>query len=373
VHAHVLIDSLGLGGAETLLADWAEGARAVGLEVSVGYLGDRTESAARLRAAGVEPELVPIRSLLGRRDRALVRDHLRAVAPDILHTHLGYADLLGGLAARATGTPSVSTVHVMDWGTGTRRERVKDRLMFLARRRTAATVITVSEAARRRYLDTGWDSPDHVVTVHNGIRDEAGAAGAGVRAELGIGADDPVVAMVAVLRRGKGHDVAAQAVRSLLPRFPDLKLLVLGDGPERPEIEAQLAVAGQAVSMAGFRDDILAVLGEVDVLIHPSRFDAFPTALLEALATATPVVATAVGGIPEIVTDGEQGILIPAPPRAEDLAAALGRLLGDRDEARRLGECGRRTFTGRFTATAWLERLLPVYEEAIARSRKEVG
>ena len=182
-----------------------------------------------------------------------------------------------------------------------------------------------------------------------------------------------MVAMVAVLRAGKCHDIAAAAVRALLPRFPDLRLLVLGDGPERAAIEAELAPAGEAVAMAGFRDDVLAVLGEVDVLVHPTRFDAFPTALLEALATSTPVVATAVGGVPEIVAEGEQGLLIPAPPRAEDLAAALGRVLTDREEARRMGERGRRTFEAEFTAARWLERLVPIYERAIARRREKLG
>ncbi len=185
--------------------------------------------------------------------------------------------------------------------------------------------------------------------------------------------------MVAVLRRGKGHDIAAAAIRSLLPRFPDLKLLVLGDGPERAQIEAELAPAGDAVVMAGFRDDVLAVLSEVDVLVHPSRFDAFPTALLEALATSTPVLAADVGGIPEIVTDGGQGLLIPAPPQAPDLTAALARLLEDPTTARRMGARGRERFLESFTAAAWVERLLPIYEAAIRpgtqkrRRRRNLG
>lgn len=308
---------------------------------------------------------MPIESLLRRRDRRVVRDHLASVGPDLLHTHLGYADLLGGLAARSLGVPSLSTVHVMDWG-GSQRARAKDRLMFFARRHCAARVIAVSEAARRRYLQTGWDRPEHVVTVHNGIRVESEPrSGLGLRRELGIGDGDIVAAMVTVLRSGKGHEIAALAVRALREEYPNLKLLVLGDGPQRAEIERELAVAGDAVVMAGFRDDVLDVLDGVDLLVHPSRLDAFPTALLEALASRTPVIATAIGGIPEIVTDGETGLLLAPPPTVEGLTDALRRLLESPDLRKRMGDRGREAFNANFTAERWIERLLPVYESAL--------
>jgi glycosyltransferase involved in cell wall biosynthesis len=349
------------------------GAQEAGIKVSVAYLNDRTQAAGRLRDLGIEPTLVPIESLFGRRDRRRVRDHLAEVGPDLLHTHLGYADFLGGLAARSLGVPSVSTIHVMNWGTGSRRDGVKDRLMFLARRHTAAKVITVSEAARHRYLETGWDRPDHVVTVHNGIRAEIGAgSGPRLRRELGLGEDDLVLAMVAVLRRGKGHDIAAEAVHALRADYPNLKLLVLGDGPDRAEIEAQLEVAGDAVVMTGFREDVLDLLESVDVLVHPSLVDAFPTALLEALATGTPVVATAVGGIPEILADGESGLLLAAPPTAEELTAAVRRLLDDPALRRRMSDSGRRAFAQSFTAKRWIERLTPIYESALGEREKTV-
>lgn len=365
MRVQVLIDSLNWGGAETLLADYASGARAAGLEVGVGYLSDRSQLVPSLRELGIEPRLVPINSLLGRRDRRLVRDHLAATGADILHTHLGYADVLGGLAAHSLGMPSVSTVHVMEWG-GSWRDRAKDRLMFAARRRRADRVIAVSEAARSSYLATGWDEPDHVVAVHNGVRAELEpGAGPRLRRELGLRDDDLVLAMVTVLRHGKGHDLAAKAVRELLPEHPNLKLLVLGDGPDRAEIEDQLAVAGDAVVMPGFRRDVLAVLDGVDVLLHPSRVDAFPTALLEALAAGTPVVATAVGGIPEIVADGESGVLLPPRPGVGELADALRPLLEQPELRRRMGERGRHAFERSFTVERWMQRLLPVYEQAL--------
>ncbi len=171
--------------------------------------------------------------------------------------------------------------------------------------------------------------------------------------------------MVSVLRRGKGHDVAASAIAGLTQRFPQLRLLVLGEGADRAEIEHALAPLDDRAILTGHRDDVLTVLDAVDVLIHPSSFDAFPTALLEAMAARVPVVATDVGGIPEIVVDGETGVLIPPPPTVAGLATALHPLLADADLRRQLGAAARSRFEAQFTVDAWLARLMPVYAIAL--------
>jgi glycosyltransferase involved in cell wall biosynthesis len=366
---HVLIDSLTRGGAEGLLSDFALGAQDAGIEVSVAHFHGQAEGAARLRALGIEPERVPIKSLLGRADRRAVREHLAAVAPDLLHTHLGYADLLGGLGARALGIPSVSTIHIEDWTGHFRGDRVKYHLMGLARRRCAARVIAVSEAARRSYLRQHWDRPRRVVTVANGIVDRpTPGSGAGVRKSLGIGADEHVVAMVGVLRPEKRHDIAIAAVEQLIPRFPRLRLLIVGEGTERPAIEQRCSHLGSRVLMTGYREDVPELLDAADVLAQPSSTEAFPTSLLEAMASRVPSVATAVGGIPEIVLDGETGLLIPAPPAADALAAALARLISDPALRGRLADRGRERFEANFTVDRWLARLLPVYEIALSEA-----
>lgn len=365
LHVHVLIDSLRLGGAETLVTEFTIGARAAGLDVTVAYLHEGGAAVERLREIGVQPQHVPVRSLLRRTDRVLVREHLTAVGPDLLHTHLGYADVLGGMAAHVTGIPSVSTLHATDWE-GPLRVRARFRVAALTRRYCAARIIAVSDAARRSYLNTGWDRAEHVVTVHNGIADTASpGAGAVVRRELGIAADELVLGMVSVLRGWKGHEAAAAAVDLLQERFPRLRLLIVGDGPKRGELEHALAGLGDRVLFAGYRDDVIKVLDAVDVLVHPSSIDAFPTALLEAMAAGVPTVATAVGGIPEAVVDGETGVLIAAPATAQDLVAALEPLLCDRQLRLRIGARGRARFESDFRVDRWIERLLPVYETAL--------
>ncbi|HWI21904.1 MAG TPA: glycosyltransferase family 4 protein [Baekduia sp.] len=370
LRVHALIDSLNWGGAESLLADLATGAPAAGIDLTVGYLQEFNGSpnADRLRTRGIEPRHVGIKRLVDPSALLRTRRQLQDVAPDIVHTHLGDADVHGTLAARSLGIPAVSTLHlVAARRTGDRRHDTKERLMALTRRHAGRRVITVSEAARTAYLGTGWDRPEHVVTVHNGIALTAPLkSSAEMRAELGLSADDLVVSMITVLRPGKGHDVAVDALRRLLPRFPRLRLVVAGDGPSRAEIEKLVAPFGDAVVLAGHRSDVMELLGATDILLHPTSMDAFPTTLLEAGAAAVPVLATAVGGIPEIVTDEETGLLVPAPPSAELVANQLERLLDDAGLRNRLGTNARARFDAEFTAESWALRLRAVYDAVLA-------
>lgn len=371
IRVHALIDNLGFGGAEMLLPEFAAPAAEVGVDLSVGYLKEPpvgSQARERLRRLGIEPTFVPgIHSILSPRDLRNVRANIRAAAPDIVHTHLGASDALGGMAARSLGVPVVSTVHAMDWVTSIVSERAQLRLMALVRRRCDARVIVVSESARTAYLATGWDRPEHVLTIHNGVTGvPQPGAGRAVREELGIEPAAPVALMLSAMRPEKAHDVAIEAVARLARRLPGLQLVIVGDGELRPQIEQAAAASGAAVTMAGFRDDVMAVLDAADVLLHPSHVEAFPTALLEAMAAGVPIVATAVGGIPEIVRDGEAGVLVEPPPDADRVADALERVLADSALRARLGAAGRERFDAEFTVDRWAGRTRALYDEVLA-------
>ena len=366
IRVHVLIDTLGVGGAEVLLADLAAVAPQVGVELSVGYLKDAGASGAagRLRAAGIEPRCAAIPPRLGPEAFRRVRRQLAQVAPQLVHTQLGYADLLGGPAARSLGLPTVATIH-SHTAPPTLRDRLKEHMMVAARRRSATRVIAVSESTRAAYLAAGG-APDRVVVVHNGILGRAQpGAGVRIRAELGLGPEDLVAAMVSSLRPGKGHDVALHMMRSSLLRFPSLRLLVVGDGPQRVRLEEAARALGDRVVVAGYRADVLAVLDAVDVLIQPSRAEALPTAILEAMAASVAVVATDVGGTGELVEPGVTGTLIAAPPSGAALAAGLAPVLGDDTLRRRMGRAGRERFEREFTAAGWARRLRAVYDTVL--------
>jgi glycosyltransferase involved in cell wall biosynthesis len=171
-----------------------------------------------------------------------------------------------------------------------------------------------------------------------------------------------------VLRTDKGHAVAVDAIARLRERFPNLRLLVAGEGPARAEVERAVATLGGAGVLAGHRDDVMAVLDAADVLVHPSRIDAFPTALLEALAAGVPAVATAVGGIPEIVEDGRTGVLVGASADGAALAAALEPLLADRALRGQLAAWGRERFAARYSAARWAQNLRGLYDDVLTRA-----
>jgi glycosyltransferase involved in cell wall biosynthesis len=368
LRVHAIIDSLNWGGAEMLLGDLAGVAPSVGIELTVGYLGVQNGNVAaqRLRRNGIEPQAIQVRRLVDPVSVCAVRRHLAAVRPQIVHTHLEYADTLGALAARSLRLPAISTLHVMHWD-GDLRSRARARLAGLVRRRCAYRVVAVSEAASRAYLHQGWDTPGHVVAIPNGSSalPEPGG-GRAVRRELGIPYDALVVGTLTVLRHGKGHDVATEAIRTLSSELPDLRLLIAGDGPSRAEIERMVAPLGRAAIMAGHRDDTMAVLDACDVLVHPSRFDALPTGLIEAMAAGVPVVSTRVGGIPELVIAGETGLLVDAPATPAKVADALRVLLTNPGLRAAMGERARERYQASFTAKHWAARLRALYEQAIA-------
>lgn len=364
-----VIHSLGPGGAESLLVDLATAAGAAGLELSVVSLMPSATLAYHRRLAQLG---VPVRSLeLPTRwdPRGLPRGlaAIERLAPDIVHTHLKHADLVGAFAVRRLGVPMVSTLHLIEdavsplgWG--------KRRLATQARLTTAARTIAVSDALRRWYLDTFAAQAHRVVTLHNGVRAAPVPASARerLRRELGVPETSLMAAMVGIMRPGKGHaDLIAAAAG--LPTSLDIRIVLAGDGPLRSTLEATARSAGLSpgrLVFAGFREDVPVLLAASDLVVQPSRFDALPTALIHGLAAGLPAVASAAGGIPEIVTD-DVGILVPpADPAA--LTSALVVLAGDPERRARLGAAARRRFEAEFDATVWAGRLRGLYEEALA-------
>jgi glycosyltransferase involved in cell wall biosynthesis len=376
IRVHVVISELGFGGAETLLVDLAAVAPSVDIELSVSFLRATASRAAadRLRAAGTEPALVPFRRLVRVSDHRAVRSHLAVVRPDIVHTHLRTADLVGGVAARGLGLPQVCTLHGFDWdprvsGLAGPRGRAGTALVMWARRRLPRRLIAPSKAVERGYLATTGDSGEHVVTMYSGSAQAARpGAGRAIRAELGLGPGEFVVAMLSWLHPLKGHAVALEAAARLTERVPGFRLLIVGDGPEEQRLRRDAERLAPATIFTGYRDDVMELLDAADLLLQPSRMEGFPIALLEAMAAGVPIVASRVGGIPEIVDDGLTGLLVDPPVSADGLAGAIARLHDDAALRARLAETTRRRFEERFTVDRWARRLRAFYEEELELS-----
>ena len=180
-----------------------------------------------------------------------------------------------------------------------------------------------------------------------------------------------MVTTVSVLRRGKGIEVLLEAVPEILRRVPRARFVFVGDGPLRSSLDNQARSMGLGgcIRWLGFRRDIPALLEATDLFVRPSLEDAFPTVLLEAMAMGLPVVASRVGGIPEIVIPGQTGTLVEAGD-APGLAQAVSDLLLQPTERAACGEAARRRAQAEFSIQNWLSRLEALYREAMVEKRR---
>ena len=294
--------------------------------------------------AGLGREIAPLsdlRALFG-----LVR-LMRAWRPAIVHTHTAKAGLVGRLAARAARVPTVVHTfhgHVLRGYFSPSKERLFRGLeAFLAR--TADALVAVSDAVKRDLVELGV-APErkiHVIPLGLELSALAGALPRGVlRREAGIEPEAPLVGIVGRLVPIKDVPTFLAAARRVRERRPDARFAVVGDGDERAALEAQsrsLGLSG-ALHFFGWRRDLEAVYGDLDVVVNASRNEGTPVALIEALAAARPVVATAVGGTPDLVGRDERGLLVP-PGEPAALAAAVVDAIEGSEAARRRALAGR--------------------------------
>jgi glycosyltransferase involved in cell wall biosynthesis len=291
---------------------------------------------------------------------------LRAEGIDVLHTHtLVAGNVLGRLAGRLARVPVVSHLHIENHF---RRETAPAlRRLDSWTARLCAGLVAVSEDTRRAYERQGYPA-GRIEVVYNGVDVADGAGPAGVRAELDVPAEAPLLGEVARLCDVKGQRELIEALAEL----PEARLVLVGvdleqGGAYREALERDAERLGvrSRVVFAGRRSDVPRVLDELDVFVLPSWTEGLPVVVLEAMAHGRAVVATAVGGTPEVVADGETGLLVPPrSPRA--LADALRRVLDDDELRRRLGEAGRRRVADRFTTASMTRRVLELYDEIAA-------
>lgn len=289
---------------------------------------------------------------------------------DVLHTHDYKSNILGGLAARRAdrGLPWVATVHLH---TATSRRLRLYRAIDLFLLRLADRVVTVSRDQSRMLLARGLDER-RVVLVPNVVevaRIRAAADDpAAVRARLGLPSTGPLISLVGRLSPQKGIDdflIAAQVLHTFRPQT---RFLVVGHGPLRQQLEAQAAALGlgpEALRFLGYRADVPSLLAASDLVALPSRQEGLPMVLLEAMALARPVVASRVGGVGDLVKDGETGLLIP-PGAPDKLAERLLALIDNPEQAGRLGEAAARHVALHCAPAHAARRLASLYHTILA-------
>jgi glycosyltransferase involved in cell wall biosynthesis len=320
----------------------------------------------RLRRLGVEVEVIHEPD-----DEAAVRElaaYLRRNEVDLVHSHMYRAEVVGTRAAVAAGTPVVmATVH-------SSRVRSPEDVATLARLTPQVDRLIVPSASIAAKVRAEGRGDARFAIVPNGIdlaRFAAAAPPCALRTEYGLCAEALLVGVVARLEPEKGHRFLIDAMPAVLERAPHAWLAVIGEGSLADELEAQVASlpapARDRVVFTGRREDVSAVTADLDVAVLPSLREAQGISILEAMARAKPVVASAVGGIPEVITDGVDGLLVP-PGDSAALAEALARLAADPALRRRLGDAGRRTVAERYSIGAMVRRIEEIYDEELYRS-----
>jgi glycosyltransferase involved in cell wall biosynthesis len=292
---------------------------------------------------------------------------LRREPVDVVHSHMFGSNVWAALLTAVARVP-VFVAHVHSWAFENQPQRVLLDRELIARR--ADVVLTVSEADRRRMLEIGGLPPDKLRVVMNGIVPLARTP-TDVRAQLGIPRDAEVVGTLTVLRKEKAHGVLFDAAERLAAHFPRLRVLIAGTGPEEQRLRAEVRRRGleNRVLMLGFRRDVADVLAALDVVVLSSDREGSPLAVMEAMAAGKPIVATRVGGVPDLVVDGEHGLLVP-PRDPASLAEALGRLLRDPQLRRTLGESGRERQRRDFDIATTVRKIEDLYE-ALARGPRQ--
>ena len=368
-----IIHALEAGGAEQVLVGLHRAAAAGGFEMSVvALVGDL--SSVHAQELGREGAQVHALGLRSRWDLRAFPRALRAASAyraDVVHTHLKHADIVGAYVARRMGVPHVSTLHVIeDAVTGQRA--AKTWVAAQVRQRLADRTVAVSDAQRDWYLSRFGVAPETVTTIHNGVQPPPEAdeqRRSAIRKSLGYDDHDVLAAMVAIMRPGKGFEDLVEAVRRL-PDDSRLKVLLVGDGPDRDALERAVSaderVRGR-VAFAGYRDDVPLLLTAVDLVVHPSHAVALPTARIHAIASGVPVVATDVGGIPEVV--GSDAAILVAPRSPDELAESMSRLAADPGLRASLGRAGRARYEQEFSAQGWARRLADLYDEVGSSGR----
>ena len=344
-----LIHSSAFGGGPAMVELLCSRLHGHGFEMSLVSSGEG-ELPARLSALGIDVIALPLET-----KGSFVRHlpHLARVIrqkmPDLLHLHGHFAASLGQFAVLAAGRPK--TIYSAQWPAYlddvNAYSRLRNWIAEWMSCRLANRVVAVSEHDRQTLISRRLCARSKLTVIYNAYDPArfAAAANGGSAAANGM-----MLGFVGRLVDQKGCDVLIEAMPKVLAQHPEIRLRVVGDGPDRPRLEAlthRLDLA-RAVDFVGYRPTSAALLADVDIVVVPSRYEPFGIVAVEAMASGRPVVASAVGGLSEIVADGQTGLLVP-PGDPDRLAAALTRLLDHPEVRETMASASRRRVAEKFS------------------------
>ena len=349
--AHAVL-SLDVGGLERIVLDLVREGYHLGQRVSILCLERPGRLASEAEALGVRVVCVHKRPGLRLGTFKQLRDVLDDLRPDVLHTHQVAALFYAGSAARSVGVPVVHTEHGNHFARAgwLRTQRMAWLWWWSARHARKFFCVSkdiANELGNRRVV------PRHKLeVVCNGIDTEPFGQKSdteGLRASLQIPGDALVIGTVGRLNEIKRQDLLLRAFARVRTQFPSAHLLIVGDGPVRDELQrlAESLALGDWVHFAGYQSQPERYLQAMDVFSLTSRMEGLPLSILEAWATGLPVVASAVGGVPDLIEHGRNGLLFPSGDESA-LVGLLGELLRDPLRRRSLGDAGKEEVSARY-------------------------
>lgn len=359
-----LSSTSGPGGAEMLVSRIASGLDQSRFRSHValftpGWLKDRCEK------ASLPTVVLPMQSQWDVAWIARCCAIVRSQRVDLIHAHEFRANVYGAIVAKLCGIPLVGTVH----GKNYYPDHVKRRMAYRWVSKTA-TMVAVSEDLRRFLQDRVGVHRDRITRIYNGVDMPERLSREGVaqfRCDLGIQPSEFAIGIVGSLYPVKGHRHLFDAFRSVLKLHPKTKLLVVGQGDLEPSLKQQAFDLGidHAVSFLGLRNDVPNILAALDLFVLPSLSEGLSVALLEAMSTGVPVVASRVGGNQEIVQDGQTGLLV-SPENAQELAGRILEMIADRERRKLFGERGRDRVAAHFTTARMLDQYQELYDRCLS-------
>lgn len=359
-----LSSTSGPGGAEMLVSRIASGLDQARFRSHVGlfapgWLKDRCEK------ESLPTVVLPMRSQWDVAWVARCCAVVRSQRVDLIHAHEFRANVYGAIVAKLCGVPLVGTVH----GKNYYPDHVKRRMAYRWVSKTA-TMVAVSEDLRRFLQDRVGVRRDRITRIYNGVDMPERLFREGVaqfRCNLGIQPSEFAIGIVGSLYPVKGHRHLFDAFRSVLTLHPKTKLLVVGQGDLESSLKQQALDLGidRAVSFLGLRNDVPNILAALDLFVLPSLSEGLSVALLEAMSTGVPVVASRVGGNPEIVQDGQTGLLV-SPENAQELAGRILEMMTHREKTKLFGERGREWVSQNFTTARMLGHYQDLYTECLS-------
>jgi glycosyltransferase involved in cell wall biosynthesis len=302
-----------------------------------------------------------------------VAAHLAAVKADVVHNHMYRAEVVGTQAAWALAAAGKRRPYIVGTVHSSRIRSDEDRELLRQLTPKMDHLIAVSRAIERK-LDEEGRVGAPISLIYNGVDltrySEPDICGT-LHSEFPIPPDSPIVGVVARLEPEKGHPTLIAAWPAVIAAVPKAHLLIVGEGSQRELLEAQVKELGirSSVTFTGRRDDVPAVTAALDIAVLPSYREAQGLSILEAMALSRPVVASAVGGIPEMIEDGRTGLLVP-PRDPAALSAAIVRLLKNHPYADTLAKAAQNQVHDRFCVELMVRAIESIYDESVADERR---